>query len=232
MRPLNRKLTNSLLGGFQTDAWLSQQIGKPAYRLSCFPLADLPAGPCFCYVKIPESETQQSETLEASGFSRVETLLTYEKQPSGKEAADPRLREARPTDRERVKQIAGCSFRFSRFHVDPGFGPGVGNRIKGAWAENFFRGTRGDRMLVAEESGNLAGFILLLEKPEGLVVDLIAVDPACQGRGLGRALLLGAETKSQRIVAGTQMANASSCRMYQKCGYTILKSELVYHLHR
>lgn len=220
------------MGCFQTDAWLSQQIGKPAYRLSRFPFAGLPAGSCFCYVKIPESEPQQSETLEAAGFIRVETLLTYEKQPSENGNVDPRLRQARPTDRERVKQIAGCSFRFSRFHVDPDFGPGVGDRIKGVWAENFFCGARGDRMLVAEESGNLAGFILLLEKPEGLVVDLIAVDPTFQGRGLGRALLLGAETKSRRIVAGTQKANASSCRMYQKCGYTISKSELVYHLHR
>jgi GNAT superfamily N-acetyltransferase len=232
MLRLNRKLTNSLLGGFQTDVWLSQQIGKPAYRLSRLPIDGLPAGPCFCYMRIPESEPQKSQALKAAGFTRVETLLTYEKQPSGKAAADPRLREARPTDRERVKQIAGRSFRFSRFHVDPGFGPGVGDQIKGAWAENFFRGTRGDRMLVAEESGILAGFILLLEKPQGLVVDLIAVDPACQGRGLGRALLLGAETKSRRITAGTQKVNASSGRMYQKCGYKLSKSELVYHLHR
>ncbi len=220
------------MGCFQTDVWLSEQIGKPAYRISRLPFAGLPVGSCFCYVKIPESEPHQSETLEAAGFTRVETLLTYEKQPSGNGIADPHLREARPTDRERVKQIAGCSFRFSRFHVDPGFGQGAGDRIKEAWAENFFRGVRGDRMLVAEESGNLAGFILLLEKPEGAVVDLIAVDPAFQGKGVGTALLLGAEAKGRRISAGTQQANLASCRLYQKCGYTVEKSECVFHLHR
>jgi ribosomal protein S18 acetylase RimI-like enzyme len=183
-------------------------------------------------MRIPESDTRESQVLKAAGFTQVETLLTYEKQPSEKAAADPRLRKARPTDRERVKQIAGCSFRFSRFHIDPGFSPGAGNRIKEAWAENFFRGVRGDRMLVAEESGNLAGFILLLEKLEGVVVDLIAVDPAFQGKGVGTALLLGAETKGRRISAGTQQANLASCRLYQKCGYTIEKSECVFHLHR
>ncbi len=87
-------------------------------------------------------------------------------------------------------------------------------------------------MLVTEESGNLTGFILLLEKPEGVVVDLIAVDPAFQGRGLGAALLLGAETKGHLVTAGTQKGNLLSCRMYQKCGYTLSKSEFVYHLHR
>lgn len=183
-------------------------------------------------MRIPESEPQESQILKAAGFTQVETLLTYEKQPSEKAAADPRLREARPTDRERVKQIAGRSFRFSRFHVDPGFGPGAGNRIKEAWAENFFRGVRGDRMLVTEESGNLNGFILLLEKPEGAVVDLVAVDPAFQGKGVGTALLLGAETKGRRISAGTQQANLASCRLYQKCGYKVEKSEWVFHLHR
>lgn len=217
---------------FQTDAWLSRQIGKPAFRLSRYPFTDLPEPPCFCYAKISESDTLQSQNLEAAGFTRVETLLTYEKQPSGNGIADPRLREARPTDRERVKQIAGCSFRFSRFHVDPGFGQGAGDRIKEAWAENFFRGVRGDRMLVAEESGNLAGFILLLEKPDGVVVDLVAVDPAFQGKGVGTALLLGAEAKGRRISAGTQQANLASCRLYQKCAYTVGKSERVFHLHR
>jgi len=228
----SRKLTNSPLVCFRPDAWLSQQIGKPAYRWQGITLNDLPPGPCFCYAKVPETNHQEKKVLEDAGFTLVETSVIYQKQVSQVEASDPRLREARAGDCERVKQIAGCSFRLSRFHVDPKFSPGAGNRIKEAWAGNFFRGARGDRMLVAEESGDLAGFILILKKPRGVVVDLVAVDPAFQGRGLGPALLLAAETKGCRITAGTQKANTSSCRMYEKCGYKPSKSELVYHLHR
>jgi len=232
MRRLNRKSTNSLLGGFQPDLWLSQQIGRPAYRMPPDSTDDLPPGPCFCYAKVPVQDVQRSQALASAGFLLVETLVTYQKQPSKDGVIDPRLREARVGDSKRVQEIAGGAFRFSRFHVDAGFGPPIANRIKAAWAGNYFQGQRGHRMLVAEEQGSLAGFILLVEGPKVTAVDLIAVDPAFQGRGLGAALLLAAETKGRRMTAGTQKTNLPSCRMYEKCGYTAGLRELVFHLHR
>lgn len=145
---------------------------------------------------------------------------------------DSRLREARASDCKHVKQIAESAFRFSRFHADPKFGLALASRIKAAWAGNYFLGQRGDRMLVAEEQGCPAGFILLVERLAVTAVDLIAVDPAFQGRGLGQALLSAAEKEGRRICAGTQAANQTSCRLYKKCGYTVDKSESVFHLHR
>lgn len=192
----------------------------------------MPSSPCFCYAKLPIEDVQRRQALMSAGFFLVETLVTYHKQPDRDGAIDPRLREARPEDSERVRQIAGCAFRFSRFHVDPGFGPAIGNRLKAAWAGNYFQGQRGHRMLVAEEQGSLAGFILLVEGSKVTAVDLIAVDPAFQGKGLGPALLLAAETKGRWMTAGTQETNLPSCRMYEKCGYKAGPGELVFHLHR
>lgn len=232
MRRLNRKSTNSLLGGFQPDLWLSQQISRPAYRLQSDSFGELPPGPCFCYAKVPVQDVQRSQALVSAGFSVVETLVTYQKQPDRDGVIVPGLREARAGDSKRVQEIAGGAFRFSRFHVDPGFGPAIANRIKAAWARNFFQGQRGHRMLVTEEQGTPAGFILLVEGTEVSAVDLIAVDPAFQGKGLGAALLLAAETKGRRMTAGTQKTNSPSCRMYEKCGYTAGPRELVFHLHR
>ena len=220
------------MGSWQPDVWLSQQIGRAAYRVQEGPLDDLPPGPCFCYAKVRKTDTELIQVLRSAGFYLVETLLTFVKKPSEDGVLDSRLREARASDCERVKQIAESSFRFSRFHADPKFDSALANRIKAAWAENFFQGQRGHRMLVAEERGHLCGFILLVEKPETTAVDLIAVDPAFQGRGVGQALLSAAERKGRRIFAGTQKANATSCRMYQKCGYTVDKSESVLHFHQ
>lgn len=87
-------------------------------------------------------------------------------------------------------------------------------------------------MYVAIEGGRVAGFMLLLETPESIVVDLIAVDPEFQGRGLGRALLAAAASRDRIIFAGTQQANFSSCRLYEKNGFLISGEEFVYHLHR
>jgi len=220
------------LGSWQPDVWLSQQIAKPAYRIKGGPLGDLPPGPCFCYAKAPQTDVRLARDLKYAGFIQVETLLTYWKQPSEDMATDSRLREARDSDCESVKKIAERSFRYSRFHADPKFDSALANRIKAAWAGNFFQGQRGHRMLVAEERGHLSGFILLVENPKATTVDLIAVDPAFQAQGLGQALLSAAERKGRRIFAGTQQANLASCRLYQKCGYRVDKSESVFHFHR
>lgn len=220
------------MGSYQSDVWLSQQIAKPAYRIHEGSLGDLPPGPCFCYAKVPETDVRFARDLKFAGFIQVETLLTYLKQPSEDGTMDSRLREAQASDHKHVKKIAESAFRFSRFHADPKFGSALASRIKAAWAGNYFQGQRGHRMLVAEEQGCLAGFILLVEKPEVTTVDLIAVDPSFQGRGLGQALLSAAEKKGRRICAGTQAANQTSCRLYKKCGYRVDKSESVFHLHR
>ena len=220
------------MGSWQTDVWLSQQLGRPAYRFHDGSLGDLPPSPCFCYAKLSETDTELSRVLGAAGFYLVETLLTFMKKPSQDGVMDSRLREARASDCQSVTRIAERSFRFSRFHADPNLNQDLANRIKAAWAGNFFQGQRGHRMLVAEEHGHLCGFILLVENPQATAVDLIAVDPAFQGQGLGTALLSAAERKGRRILAGTQKANFASCQMYQKCGYTTDKSESVFHLHR
>ena len=45
---------------------------------------------------------------------------------------------------------------------------------------------------------DLSGLIVLLPEPDHLLLDNIAVDPALQGRGVGRALMHFAEAEAQR----------------------------------
>jgi len=220
------------LDPIQLDVWLTKQIGKPAYRLHGPPGDGLPPAPSFCYAKISSDDRKFENCVKVLGFIQVETLRTYQKLPSLNAAPDPRIRLARPEDRPRVEQIARGSFRFSRFHADARFGQETGNRIKVAWVGNFFEGRRGDCLFVIVDKGSTAGFILLLETPHATVVDLIAVDPAFQGRGLGRALLGQAEKRGQRLIAGTQEANLPSCLLYESSGFFVEKTEGVFHLHR
>lgn len=51
---------------------------------------------------------------------------------------------------------------------------------------------------VIEHRGKVAGLIVLIPEQDHLLLDNIAVDPACHGRGLGRALLSFAEQEAVR----------------------------------
>lgn len=51
---------------------------------------------------------------------------------------------------------------------------------------------------VIEIAGRVGGIIVLLPKDDHLLLDNVAVDPALQGRGIGRALMAFAEKEAQR----------------------------------
>ena len=78
--------------------------------------------------------------------------------------------------------------------MDPRIPGELADAIKARWAENYFRGERGDRMVVAGCKGRVEGFLQLLYGNEKtLVIDLIGVAKASRRRGLGRAMLAFAE---------------------------------------
>jgi len=53
--------------------------------------------------------------------------------------------------------------------------------------------------LSTEPDGTIAALIVLLPKPDHLLLDNIAVRPDRQGRGLGRELIAFAETEARRL---------------------------------
>jgi len=219
------------LGSFKKDEWLARQIGIPVYQIKPSPKIKIPSGPCFCFAKIPVEDHKTAQAFEAAGFAQIEIARTYCKK-SKQAAADIRIREAKESDCFPLQEIASRAFQQSRFHLDQNFRPETAAAIKRAWVENYFMGKRGDRMVVVTEGGQSVGFMLLVEKKNKTLVDLIAVDPEFQGRGLGRALLAEASSKKGIVFAGTQKANSKACYLYETNGFVISKEEFVYHLHQ
>lgn len=226
------------------DAWLTRKFGRAVWQLRTGedgePLSSLEsAAPAFAYAKVDTGDVATLWSLTDAGFRVVDAAVTLETSTPA-DARGSGLRFARPDDADAVRRIAGSSFRFSRFHVDPFIPPGLAHSIKAEWAANFFTGTRGDGMAVAERNGQVVGFTQLIwHSNECLVIDLIALEPACQGLGIGRAMIgyasehgTGDERRPQRLRVGTQVANTPSIRLYESLGFRLIGSQYILHCHR
>ena len=219
-------------------------MGRPAYTLRLVSIegatakqvaSSLSRNGGFATAKVEVSDISQANSLVDAGFRVVDVALIFSKDAEG-EQTTASVREAKSSDEEAVRAIAGSSFRYSRFHLDPSIPVSLANRIKSEWAGNFFSGKRGNAMLIAETNGIVAGFCQLIFRDGNAVIDLIAVDPSFARRGLARKLLAGVTTCAtkrkfpvQKVVVGTQAANTPSVNLYESFGFRLVSSNLVLH---
>ncbi len=68
----------------------------------------------------------------------------------------------------------------------------------GPMLDDYAERVRTHTVWVAEVDGIIAGLVVLLPRANHLLLDNVAVDPACHGRGIGRALLAFAEREAIR----------------------------------
>jgi ribosomal protein S18 acetylase RimI-like enzyme len=66
---------------------------------------------------------------------------------------------------------------------------------------------------VADDDGAIVGLIVLVQEPDHLLVENVAVDPERQSEGIGRALLAFAEATAQE-------AGLSTLRLYTNAAMT------------
>ena len=234
---------------FVPDEWLGGVLGYDVFRIDLEPNEPVETAQILpmkamshkslVYVKIPATHIQQMGAFTTAGFKVIDVNVIFEREPQ-QLVLDGRVtvREARPEDEGSVLNIAGTSFEYSRFHLDPLLPREAADRIKREWVASYFHKGRGERLLVAEVDGHPAGFLCVLvtgPAAETGVIDLIGVDRQLQGRGIGRRLveyhINDSVNKHSRLIVGTQIANIPSMRLYQACGYAISDSSYVLHAH-
>lgn len=233
------------------DPWMEEMLGHPACncRVDQLPPEGPPLrraeeelrvrlsrSPLFAQAKTAVRALEEADFLTRCGFRLVDTNVGLERneRPGATSAQDTRIRQAGPADAPTVADLASRSFRLSRFHADRRIPEGVADRIKTAWAGNYFLGKRGQLMLVAEADGQVAGFCQIL-LPEGpaMVIDLICVDQAFMGRGLARAMIdtAGGLSGRERTRTGTQLVNLAALEFYRALGFRITSAQYVFHYH-
>ncbi|MCA0033941.1 GNAT family N-acetyltransferase [Mesorhizobium sp. B263B2A] len=85
-------------------------------------------------------------------------------------------------------------------------------------------------VMVAREGGRIVGHVQIIETGEGGVFELksLAVRPARQSEGLGRALVAAAiircrECNGRRLIVSTATADIGNLRFYQRQGFRMCR---------
>jgi ribosomal protein S18 acetylase RimI-like enzyme len=224
------------MNALHDDVWLTGMLGYRAVRVEAPDAIASVAGRVFAYAKVAATDVARVHALESEGFRLVDTNVQLEKARGiGTIRAQAEFRHARAEDEDAVARLAGEGFEWSRFHLDPHFTPEQAARIKAEWTRNYFRGKRGQAMIVAEVDGAIAGFNQLLKMGETLTIDLIAVEARYRRRGIAAGLIAFAEHEHGEVTTirvGTQLANTVSLRLYESLGFRVVSAQYVLHYHR
>lgn len=230
------------------DAFLARSLGRAAWRLSlegdgspCEPaplrrLLEERASEAFVQASLPPERIGACGVLEACGFRLVDVLLRFRGRLDLRQERSFRgatVAAARPEDEEAVRRLAAEALTCNRFHHDPAIPESTAREIKACWAGNYFRGRRGDLLLVAREPSGIAGFLLLLRGPDGWIVDLVAVGEDFRRRGVGAALLgsIPGAAEGVDVTVGTSADNAGGIAFYQALGLRLDGCSLCLHRH-
>ena len=202
----------------------------------------------FLSVRLPEDAIAALHAVEAAGFRIIESFLTFGRKTAGEipfgTKSDFYVRLAQPDEMETVASIAYCAFQSFRLRVDPQIPESRARHSRREWVRNGFKG-RAEAIYVAESENHLVGFALLRSKVSRRLserstekigeIELIAVDPAFHGRGLGKALVTEAvrhyQGKTSEIHVGTQAKNLQAIGLYTRMGFSVVRSELSFHRH-
>lgn len=216
------------------DPWLSEVMGSAVWSVAG-PGEGTPHGPAMLQARVPAADVETARALCAEGFYPVDMALTLRRDAgAGPPPALP-VRPARADERDAVGDLSGRAMTTSRFSLDPGIPEAVAGRVKREWASNCVAGLRGVGVTVVEREGQLAGFLAALDAGGVRVIDLVAVDPAHQGRGVGRALvadfLMRHGPSADGLAVTTQASNGPSLALYESMGFRLSGAAWALHRH-
>lgn len=143
-------------------------------------------------------------------------LITYVLKLEPEDATtEPRIRAATATDVSAVTQIVDDAYR--------SYIPRMG-KPPGPMLDDYSARVSEGVVWVIEEGTVIVGVLVLLPKPDHLLLDNIAISPVHQGLGLGRRLLFFAEAEALRrgyheIRLYTHETMTENQRIYATIGY-------------
>ncbi len=139
-----------------------------------------------------------------------------------------------PLPNSALEALALKSGVFSRFNIDPRFSKEQYESLYKLWILNSVNKKIADTVFVAKERDKIVGMVTVSKKNYRGHIGIIVVDENMRGKNLGVDLVSVAQKwfilqgcKIVQVV--TQGDNVAGCRLYEKCGFHIEKTEHFYH---
>jgi ribosomal protein S18 acetylase RimI-like enzyme len=213
--------------------WESRHFGCPVYQIEP---SEAVSWDKFVYSLVQAEDTTNLFLLECEGFKilmpmvELEVIIPPFNSPENVVFRPNKyVRKAVISDVPRLKEIASTSFENTRLHASTS--KRIADAMHAEWAENCFNKSQADETLVFEFNGKVVGFIAMRVQDAIGDIVLIAVDKEARGKGIGRALVNAGcdliQAEVNRIFVRTELANSTSIRMYESCGFRF-KSGLIY----
>ena len=213
-------------------------LGGPVYRAEVTEAGQIPllelSVPTDAVLVTARVRPDWVKMMAMTRFREIERLVSFERPLSASEGGSlpDGVRLANRKDAEVCANIAGRSFSFDRYHVDPKIDDAAADAGKRAWALNNLMG-RGDAGFLAEFRGEVIAFNLCLRGEDWALIDLIAVAPEAQGLGLGKTLVRASICHYAGLVpvlrVGTQTTNEASKSIYSANGFTRSSEMVTFH---
>ena len=185
------------------------------------------------------------QLAEKYGFHFVDVRITFERSLRDKALENSpvcngindsiRIREAKVSDAEHLREIAQKSYIQSRYFFDRHFPVDLCKKFYSDWITKSIKGEYDDIVLVAQEDSKVVGYISCRIDSSNLgTIGLVGVSSGSQGKNVGVALIEAAmEWFSKKdifkIRVVTQGRNIPAQRLYQKSKFKLARTELWYH---
>ena len=176
-------------------------------------------------------------TAEAAGFRFVDIRLTFAlERPTSSGPTRPDVRAARADDLAALQTLARVSHGDTRFFFDMAFARERAQALYAAWIKRACEDADGVVWVPVDAQDRPLGYLSChYDAAEAAgEIGLVAIDPAAQGRGLGRALIDAgmiwfAEKGATRVTVVTQGRNRAAQRLYQRSGFLTDSLALWFH---
>ncbi len=135
---------------------------------------------------------------------------------------------ATPTDARRVAQCVAAAYGHYVARI---------GMVPGPMREDYERTLAEHSVWVVRDGERVVGLLVLIDKPERLLLDNVAVHPDYQGRGIGRKLLKFAEAEAAHrgyhtIYLYTHEKMHKNIALYTRMGYVEFERRTVMGLKR